>query len=424
MGLFSKIFKSQSEESTSDSFEIVNSESSSFSLFSGDPYENIIYRSGVDSIAKHGAKLLPIHVVKNGESSERLNKLLQLKPNPINTTYDVLYKTFTHLFLHNNAYIFIERDIEGQPIALYPIDCSNAQFGHTEDNEIYVKFHMKNDTHYLLPYKDIIHIKRYYNSNAITGDSNNSIQSTLQTATVQQEGLEKTIGMSVNVRGILKFTGIHNKDELRRKVEQFKQDYFNINNNGGVLASDTSYEYMPLEAKPISIDKEQLEFIENRIYNSLGINKTIVDGTYTEEQFNSFFESVIEPVSIQLSSEFTKKMFTDYELEFGHSIVFESKRLNFSNLQTRINMIAQVQSYGIFTINEAREMLNLPLLDSEEGNKRYQTLNIVTTDIAEQYQLDMMKNGNLKLDNKLKPTSDNTDEVKEPDESEVTNEGN
>jgi len=41
--------------------------------------------------------------------------------------------------------------------------------------------------------------------------------------------------------------------------------------------------------------------------------------------------------------------------------------------------------YGLLTVNQALEILNLPAV--EDGDKRLQTLNMVSADKADQYQL-------------------------------------
>ena len=66
--------------------------------------------------------------------------------------------------------------------------------------------------------------------------------------------------------------------------------------------------------------------------------------------------------------------------------MFDSGRVIYSNNQTRLNMIKELVPYGLLTVNEAREILNLAPV--EDGDKRLQTLNVVQADKANEYQLD------------------------------------
>ena len=90
-------------------------------------------------------------------------------------------------------------------------------------------------------------------------------------------------------------------------------------------------------------------------------------------------------MAVQLSLEFTRKIFNERERAFGNSILFESGRLQFSSNATKVNLIKELMPYGLLTINQALEILNLPSV--EDGEKRLQTLNVVSADEAHKYQM-------------------------------------
>ena len=58
-----------------------------------------------------------------------------------------------------------------------------------------------------------------------------------------------------------------------------------------------------------------------------------------------------------MSLEFTNKLFTPTELEFGNEIIFESNRLQYASNKTKIEMIRYASN--ILSINEQREIFNL-----------------------------------------------------------------
>ena len=53
-----------------------------------------------------------------------------------------------------------------------------------------------------------------------------------------------------------------------------------------------------------------MEYARDNIYKYFGLSDDIVRGQYNEDQYNAFYESVIEPIAIKLSQEFTEKLFT------------------------------------------------------------------------------------------------------------------
>ena len=64
----------------------------------------------------------------------------------------------------------------------------------------------------------------------------------------------------------------------------------------------------------------------------------------------------------------------------------------YSNNSTKVNLIKELLPYGVLTINQALEILNLPPVT--DGDKRLQTLNVVDAEKANQYQLNESTDGN------------------------------
>lgn len=160
--------------------------------------------------------------------------------------------------------------------------------------------------------------------------------------------------------------------------DQFVKDYLDPSNAGGIAATDQRFEFVPTNTAPYTVPYEQAEAVNRQIYAYLGISPKIVSGDYTEDEFAAFFESVIEPLAIQMSLEFSRKC--------GVEIAFTSERLEFSSAATRISLLRELLPFGIISINEARKLLALPAV--EDGDRRLQSLNYVTADKADAYQLE------------------------------------
>lgn len=68
-----------------------------FSSYGGDAYANDVYREAVDAIARNAGKLKGSHVISYADHNRvdgdcKLNRLLQTRPNPYMSAYDLLYK--------------------------------------------------------------------------------------------------------------------------------------------------------------------------------------------------------------------------------------------------------------------------------------------------------------------------------------------
>lgn len=388
--IFSRIFRPK-QQAQPQTVNIVTEPSTFyFSPFSGKAYESDIYRGAVDAIARHGARLKGAHFVRVAGGREQgdpiMNYILQIRPNPYMSAYDVLYKLITHYFRVNNAFAYIQRDDAGNMTGIYPLVISSMQFMADATDTLYCNFVFKNGKSYIFPYSDIIHLRRHFNDNDLLGDSNTAILPALQLAQTQSDGIIAGIKSGANLRGILKFTQALSPDNLKKEKDAFIADYLTINNNGGIAATDAKADYTPLESKPYTIDAEQLDAVKSKIYEYLGISSDIVSGNYEEKTGTAFYESVIEPLSAQLSQEFTAKIFTPIEQQNGNVILFESGSMDYASYTTRVNALTAALSMGLFTADEAREILNMNPIGGDDGAKRLQTLNVVNASKADQYQ--------------------------------------
>ncbi|WP_192977869.1 phage portal protein [Mammaliicoccus vitulinus] len=377
------------QEQQMKNFEMLNGGYKSFSQFTGDAYQNDIYRSAVDSIARHIAKLSGKHVINNSkqpDTNSKINRLLQDRPNPFMSGYDFLYKVATQYFLYNNAFILVQKDSRGNLSGLYPLSPTNVEYVVDANNEVYLKFLFSNGDKVILHMNEVAVLRRHFNSNELLGDDNSAIMPALQLASTQNEGMNEAIKNSAQIRGIVKYTQALSPSKLKEAKDEFMNNYFTMANNGGVIPVDTSMEYQPLNVSDVQIDTSQIEVVKKKIYDYLGINESIVNGTYTEDGWQAFFESIIEPFSIQLALELSDKVFSEREKAFNNRIIFESSKLQYASNKSKTNVIKELLPLGVLTVNQALDLLNLP--NVEDGDKRIQSLNYVDKEIINQYQMD------------------------------------
>ncbi|EKU45389.1 phage portal protein [Staphylococcus massiliensis] len=371
-----------------EQFEMLSGNIATFSTFTGNIYDNSIYRSAVDSIARHIGKLNGTHVVNNDKQNNnfsKLNRILQIRPNPYMSSYDFLYKVASHYYLYNNAFILIERDDKGDVQALYPLTPSNVEFVVDGANQVYLKFLFNDGEKVIIHHDDVAIIRRFFNSNELLGDDNNAIMSSLELAENQNQGMNEAIKNSARIRGLLKYNQVLSPSKLKEAQEEFTKNYLTMANDGGVIPLDSNLDYEPLNVSDIHVDTSQMELVKQKVYEYLGINENIITGNYDEIQWQSFFESIIEPFAIQLSSELTEKIFTEREIAFSNRIVFESSKLQYSSNNSKTNVIKELLPLGVLTPNQALDLLNLPRV--EDGDKRIMSLNYIDKDKATSYQL-------------------------------------
>lgn len=175
-------------------------------------------------------------------------------------------------------------------------------------------------------------------------------------------------------------------EDMKKLKDDFVRDYLSLENESGIAVLDSKAEFTPVDLKPITLDKDQLEYLDNRILKYFGMNENILSSKYSADEWNAFFESVLEPIAIQLEQEFTNKTFSDYAIKNGHRIVFNVDRIRYLSSATKISLIKEVGTLGALTIDEVRKILDLTTLGGDEGAKRLTSLNYIDSSIANEYQ--------------------------------------
>lgn len=388
MGLFEKFFKKEKESKLFTNFRLLNNFNPIFYNYNGIAYESDVVRACINAIASNAAKLKAKHIRRTAEDIEHcydnIEYLLTVKPNEFMNAYDMLYKVITHLYLKSNAFIYIKYEF-GKVVGLYPINYDSLKLLEAPDGNLFAKFSFVGGKTVTLPYDELIHLRRFFNDNDIYGTRPESaLNPTLDLITTSNQGIINAIKSSANLRGLLKFTAMLKDEDLKKQRDNFLKDYFNINNNGGVAALDSKADYIELKGESKIIDDKQMALISDNVYKFFNVNENIVKSKYNETEWDAFYESVIEPIAIQLSLEFTAKLFTKREREFGNEIIFEANRLQYASTQTKVNLVSTLIPLGLLTINEGREIFNLGLV--EDGDKRLVSLNYVNANKQDEYQ--------------------------------------
>ena len=151
----------------------------------------------------------------------------------------------------------------------------------------------------------------------------------------------------------------------------------NLNNEGGIASLDATQEFTPITMNPTVTNTATIKEFREDVYRYFGVNDSFVMSDYTEEQMESFYESRIEPFLVALSTELTRKVFTEREIGFGNAITYESNRMNYASTKTKLEMVALVDR-GALTPNEWRAMFNLEPV--EGGDVPIRRLDTAPTD--------------------------------------------
>ncbi len=399
--------------------QMLNTYNSRIYNYDGSLYDNAVIRSCVDTIARYFSKMQMVHRLKGKTVEDTLNTLLTLRPNPYQSAHDFLYQVATLYEMDNNAYIYIQRDLIGNVIALYPFSYAQAELKESKNGDMFLEFAFRTGKKITAPIDDVIILRKHQYENDFFGESNRRpLYPLVNLLHVISEGIINACKSSAFIRGILKITGMIQPEDLKKKRDLFKDEFLSTQNDGGAIVTDSQTDYTPIESKPTLIDDKQTALVNQSVFSYFGLNSKIINGTYSEEEFQAFYEGVLEPLAIQLAQELTAKLFSSRQIGFGNEIVLVGDKLSYMSMRSKVQMINAVKDLGVITGNQIADILNIER--PPDGDKILQSLNYIDKAIANQYQLNAAKNGAKKGDdteNEEENNSEGNQDESDPDQS-------
>ena len=385
--LFKKIFGNKKETETLTEFKTLNGFNAYYSLIGEKIYDNKVVREVIDRIATNCAKLVPKHVQNGRHVRGDIDFLLEYEPNPIMTKYDFIYKVISQLYAESNAFVYIQKDSKGMIKGFFPVLAHEQKLFENKAGDIFLRFRFINNQYYTIRYDRLIHLRKFYNENDIFGESSKVLRTDMQASLTASEGTKNAIMTASAIRGILKYENAMLKPkDIKENKEQFEKDFLSMDNKSGIAALDGKANFQAINLNPITLDEGQLKRLNYNIFEYFGVNEKIIDNSFNEEEWNAFYEGVLEPLAIQMGDEFTRKIFSTQAIKEGNRIVFSANRLQYASLNTKIKLIQTLMPWGTITIDEAREVIDMAPIGGEQGAKILQSLNNINTNIADNYQ--------------------------------------
>lgn len=380
-----------------------------YSQFGTNIYASDVVQQALKCIVDEMKKLKPCHVRYIGNEPTRvkesaIQEILE-DPNEYMTTSEFLEKTFYLLLLNLNAFIIPTFEVwtdkkTGEKrkyyTAFYPIKPIQVDFIEDSSRTLYTRFYFQNGENTTIPYSEVIHLKIKYSLNEFMGGNsmgepdNQALLETLGLNEEMLKGIAKAMNASYAINGIVQYNTLLDKDgSMEKAIQDFEQKL--RKNVDGFLPMDLKASVIPFERKGQIIDEPTLKFIDEKILRTWGISLAILTGDYTKEQYEAFYQKALEPLIIEASQAFTKKIFSRRQKAFGNRIEFYPEELVFMSIDQKLKMIELCSPTGTFFENEKRTILGL--MPSEELNGvRLMSLNWIDAKNANLYQIGQNEN--------------------------------
>lgn len=385
IGLFQNIKSFFNKGSTGTvAMKFVTENGNGFYSWGGKLYQSDIVRACIRPKVKAVGKLVAKHIRtgmdSSGEKTLAVNpdaymRFLLEEPNPLMTGQMLQEKLAAQLILNGNAFALIIRNENGYPSAIYPITASSVEARYTPTGILYLRFWMQKGKMYDFWYSDIIHLRQDFFENDVFGESPApALMQTMNVVSTIDQGIINAIKNSAFIQWLVKFTTSMRPEDIKAKALEFADTYLATANNGtGVAAVDNKAELTQVKSNDFVPNATQMDKSTQRIYSFINTNTKIVQSSYTEDEWNSYYEAEIEPIVIQLNGEYTRKLFSRKERGFGNKIMFEAANLQCASISTKLQLMQMVDR-GSLTPNEWRATLNLaPVPGGDEPIRRLDT---------------------------------------------------
>ena len=366
------IFKKKNSTAATAQYRMVTMNREGFFAYDGNLYKSDLIRAAIRPEVTSVGKLVAKHIRKSvdmdGNQFVQVNpelymKMLLNEPNPYMTGQDMQEKMASQLILNGNAFALIVRDANGMPSQLYPIPCTSVE-ANTCDGFLKLKFRFTNGKELECGYDELIHIKQDYGDSYLFGSSSvNVLVGLMDMVSVMDQGFIKAIKNSGVVKWLLKFLTPLKDDDLKTKVQEFTSNYLAFDSDSvGAAGVDSKADIIQVNPNDYVPNAAIQDRVFVRIKNYFNTNDKIIQSTANEDEWNAYYEQVIEPIAIKLSNEFTRKLFTPRQRGFGNEIFFESANLEHVSLDKKLALQAMVDR-GAMTPNEWRGTMNLAPLE-------------------------------------------------------------
>lgn len=369
MGLFESIFGSKKTETIkADSyFKTLTAYSPVFHSWNGSLYESELVRSAIDARARHIAKL-KVEVI--GSARPTLATKLKAKPNSFQTWYQFMYRLSTILDMHNTAFIVPVVDKYGDTVGMFPVLPTKCEILQTKDGTPVLKYEFSDRQTGACYLSECGIMTKFQYKSDFFGEKNTALNPTMDLIDMQGQGIKEAIKNGATYRFMARTNNFTKTEDLKKERQRFSEENFSKEAGaGGLLLFPNTYsDIQQIKTSPYTINPEERKMIQDNVYNLYAVNEDIIQSKAVGDKWNAFYESVVETFAIQFSEVTTLMFFSEREQSFGSKIVATSNRLQYMSNSDKLKVSAQMADRGLMTINEIRDIWNLPPV--EDGDVR------------------------------------------------------
>lgn len=350
-----------------------------YTSFGESIYASDIIVQSIRCKANEFKKLNPRHIrtTERGQITVADSDIAQIlrRPNEYMTTGDFLEKITILLELNKNVFIYpsyyMTKGGERFYTGLYPLKPSNVEYLTNDNGDLFLNLRFNNGYETTLPSDSVIHWKKdygvndYFGGGMFGGNDDEGLLTMLQRYDQLTQSIAKAIECSCQINGIVSYNSYIDDDNLKAERERFNEDV--QSDKSGVLFLDEKLKYTDLKRDVKLVDAETLKFFYDTILRANGTPLAILNGDYTKSQKEAYYEHALEADIKNLGQSMSRILFSKRQASFGNEIVLYPNEIQFMSMENKISALQTGLPAGIFTKDEARELLGYPPLPNGAG---------------------------------------------------------
>ena len=361
-GLISKVLgrfrrRSDARDASTAYFRTMTEYSPAFRTWQGGVYEMELTRACIHAFASACSKGEP-HISGNGRPE--LVKAFQSWPNDFMTWPRFLYRLATIYEVDCTAFVIPTYDENGFTNGLFPLKPDYTELMDV-DGEMWVRFTLRTGERMAFPASDVCCISKYQYLSDYFGTPNN-LQATMDLLNKQVQAENNAIEIGGKIKFIGKIVGQVAPEDQKRKRDEFYARNFTDNDTVLMTYDSTFADVQQVKASTYTISTDEMERIDKHVFYYFGANEDVLQNKADEAKWDSYYEGKVETFFLHLSEGLTQTCFSRRMVTQSNSpnrIWFGSDRLQFVSAATKRNIVRDMTSYGIMTVNEGRAILDL-----------------------------------------------------------------
>lgn len=328
-----------------------------FTTPNGAVYEEALTRAAIEKFAALASKLKPEVV---GSAKPRVRRAIKTTPNDYMSWPSFIQRCATLLLTDTTVAIVPSLTDRMEIEGLFPLKFDTCEIVEYK-GEAWARFTVRSGDVYAVELANVCLLTRFQYESDFFGGGNSALKPALELLDYQRQANEQAVKNGAKIQFIGQVTSMVHPEDLERKRDRFSESNLSSSNTSGLLLYDQTFSSLQqIEPMSYTVDTDEMERIEDSVFSYFGINKSILQSDFTEEQFSAYYESQIEPFAVQLGEGLTRMLYTPRERSAGNRVAFSANRLEYATNASKRNMIRDMLDRRVMTVNEAREILQLP----------------------------------------------------------------